>query len=127
MQAMNPHPIEAVHTARDALQQAASSQRHVIDLNEQDLPAYGSALLATLLELAQLAALLVAQANSIDRGEIADQAIRDHPDEKLDVAVRHMRHLHNVLDSAVTEAASYWKNSQAVADDTAASETTREV
>ncbi len=107
------HPIEAVHRARDLLEQAASRQdQH--DLAENDLSAYGSALSGTLASLEHLTEVLVGRIAQLDRDQLRRRALYDHPDEAIDEAVRHLTNLRGVLNAATAEGNEYWSETSHV-------------
>lgn len=117
---MNPvpqHPLEAVHQARDALQQAATVQAQS-DPARQDLPAYGSAILGTLSALGGLARVLADQLEQIDRDRVRREALRDHPHDAVDHAIDHLNDLGRVLNVAVTDAENYWSTAEHLWADT---------
>ncbi|RCW46251.1 hypothetical protein DFQ14_102554 [Halopolyspora algeriensis] len=101
------HPLESVHRARDALQQATTAQAHA-DPARQDLPAYGSALLGTLSALGGLTRVLADQLEQIDRERVRREALRDHPHEAVEHAIEHLNNLRRVLNMAVADAENYW-------------------
>lgn len=106
------HPLEGVHAARDAIDNAATRQRR-LDLVQEDWPAYGSALAGVLQSLEHLTSTLVEQIEQVDRAELFARASQDYPQEALD-----LRHLNQVLASAVADARSYWPESQHAHEDT---------
>ncbi|MER7014489.1 hypothetical protein ABT324_23945 [Saccharopolyspora sp. NPDC000359] len=112
-----PHPIERLHAARDEIDNAATRQSRV-DLAKEDWPAYGSALLGVLYSLEHLTSTLVEQIDRVDREELFERALRDHPHEALDRAVGHLRHMNDVLASAVSDARGYWAESRHAHEDT---------
>ncbi|MDR7301586.1 hypothetical protein [Haloactinomyces albus] len=111
------HPVEAVHQARDALQQAAATQAHT-DPARQDLPAYGSAVLGTLSALGELVRVLADQVDQVDRERLRREAFRDHPHEALEHAIEHLNNLRQLLTTAVTNAENYWWTAEHIRADT---------
>lgn len=109
--------VEDIYQARDALQAAEAFQRSVETITEADLIAFEEALHATLLELQTVSAVLAEQASRIDRRAVQQRARRDTPADKLDDAVEHLMHLHQVLDHAAIEIGHSWQSSQAARQD----------
>ncbi|QUH02434.1 hypothetical protein HUO13_17940 [Saccharopolyspora erythraea] len=111
------HPLESVYQAREALDQAASGLS-TASLRRPDWPAYGSALLGVLSSLDYFTRSLVDLFDGTDRDRLYRDALRDHPQEALDRAVEHLRHLHQVLNAAASDADSYWAEAQHIQDST---------
>lgn len=109
--------IEDIYQARAALQAAEAFQRSVGKITETDLSAFGVALHATLLELQTVSEVLAEQASRIDRQAVQQRARRGTPADKLDDAVEHLMHLHQVLDHAALEIGHSWQASESARQD----------
>ncbi|GAA2358632.1 hypothetical protein GCM10009854_41360 [Saccharopolyspora halophila] len=108
---MAQHPLEDMYAAREALNRAGRSCAST-DLAQLDWPPFGAALLGVLSSLHDLANALSTKLDEVDRDALYREALRDHPHEALDRAVRDLEGVSAVLGTAMGHASEYWEEAQ---------------
>lgn len=108
------HPLEKLHRARDEVAAAASQQDLTPHPSLKDLPAFGSAIVGTLDQLAHLSTVLANQVGHFDEHELQRATTSDDPADKLRVAGTHLLRLSDELDTAVADAKRYWASMESV-------------
>ncbi|TWF95597.1 hypothetical protein [Saccharopolyspora dendranthemae] len=114
---MKQHPLEDMYAAREALDRAARNCADR-DLASLDWPPYGAALLGVLGSLHSLSGELSSKLDQVDRERLLRQALRDHPHEALERAIRDLQGTNAVLASAMRHAEQYWAETQHIHEDT---------
>lgn len=117
--AVAQHPLDDMYAAREALNRAGRSCASA-DLAQLDWPPFGAALLGVLSSLHDLANELSTKLDDVDRDALYRDALRDHPHEALDRAVRDLEGVTAVLGTAMGHANKYWEEAQHIHEDTAA-------
>lgn len=111
------HPLEDMYAARESLDSAMRNCA-AADLVSLDWPPFGAALLGVLGSLHNLAHELTNKLDQVDRDRLYREALRDHPHEALDRAIRDLERMNGVLASAMRHAEEYWEETQHIHQDT---------